>query len=224
MARRDVLGGMLSAHDAVTEKRETRRRSVLGEAMEVVALVASEYPSASEMPGARMLADVRHERFTQAIARGMTITDASRFAGYQTPQPLLLENEHVLNRIAYYRRLGVEAAGVTQERISRELAAIGFANVRDAVAWAGQTIVLQPSDKLDDATAAAIAEVKRTKEGLSIKMHDKIGALKHLGSSFGMFVDRREVSGPGGRPIELITPDVDPQKAAEAYMDLVKET
>lgn len=224
MSRRDVLGKILDAHDTMTVDRAPgRRRNVLGDAMEVVALVAAEYPSASEMPGARMLADVRQERFTQGIARGMTVVEASRFGGYPGSQSILLENDHILNRIAYHRRLGVEAADVTQERIARELSAIAFANMRDAVEWAGSAIQLKPSETLDDATASAVSEVKQTKEGLSIKMHDKQAALKQLGSHLGMFVERREISGPGGKPITAITSDMDPQKAMEAYMDLVKE-
>lgn len=221
--RRNVLGEVQSRSDQQTSQEGTprRRRNILA-AMEVTSLVASEYHCASEMPGAHMLADVRHERFTQGIARGMNLADASTHAGFKSPQPDLLLNDHILNRIAYWRRLGAEAAGVTAERIERELASIAFSDLRKAVIWSGRTISLKGSDELDDATASAISEIKETKDGLAFKMHDKLGALGKLMSHIGMGVSRHEISGPNGKPIEHITSDMDAQKAAEAYMALIK--
>jgi len=56
-------------------------------------------------------------------------------------------------------------------------------------------IALIPSDQIDDDTAAAIAEIRQTKEGLAIKMHDKRGALVDIGRHLGMFKDKLELSG-----------------------------
>jgi len=56
-------------------------------------------------------------------------------------------------------------------------------------------IALIPSDQIDDDTAAAIAEIRQTKEGLAIKMHDKKGALVDIGRHLGMFKDKLELSG-----------------------------
>jgi len=56
-------------------------------------------------------------------------------------------------------------------------------------------IALVPSDEIDDDTAAAISEVRQTKEGLAIKMHDKKGALVDIGRHLGMFKDKLELSG-----------------------------
>jgi hypothetical protein len=41
--------------------------------------------------------------------------------------------------------------------------------------------------------SAAISEVKKTKEGISIKFHDKLGALEKIGRELGMFIERKEV-------------------------------
>jgi hypothetical protein len=49
---------------------------------------------------------------------------------------------------------------------------------------------------LGDHVSAAISEVKKTKDGISIKFHDKLGALQKL----GMFIDRSEVR--HGRALE----------------------
>jgi phage terminase small subunit len=47
------------------------------------------------------------------------------------------------------------------------------------------------------------AGVKKTKDGLEIKTRDQDAALKNLSAYLGMSVERRELSGPGGKPISL---------------------
>ncbi len=57
------------------------------------------------------------------------------------------------------------------------------------------SIDLTDSEELDDATAAAVAEVAQTKEGVRIKLHDKRAALVDIGRHLGMFTDKVEHSG-----------------------------
>lgn len=59
--------------------------------------------------------------------------------------------------------------------------------------------------------------VKRTKDGLEILMEDRAKALENVARHLGMFVERREISGPGGKPVELVTKDMSPKEAADAY-------
>lgn len=50
--------------------------------------------------------------------------------------------------------------------------------------------------------------VKRTKDGIEIKIADKDKAREQANRIIGAFVDRKEISGPGGVPINVtITPD-----------------
>lgn len=55
------------------------------------------------------------------------------------------------------------------------------------------SIELMDSEQLDDDTAAAVAEVAQTKEGVKIKLNDKLGALTQIGRHLGMFTDKLEV-------------------------------
>ncbi len=57
------------------------------------------------------------------------------------------------------------------------------------------SIELADSEELDDDTAAAVAEVAQTKEGVRIKLHDKRAALVDIGRHLGMFTDRVEHTG-----------------------------
>jgi phage terminase small subunit len=104
---------------------------------------------------------------------------------------------------------------VTVERVVREYARIGFADIRRAVKWrslitevgedeetgepltrAANEVALVSSDELDEDTALAIAEVAQTKDGaLRVKLHSKLGALDSLARHLGMFNDRVTVNG-----------------------------
>jgi len=47
------------------------------------------------------------------------------------------------------------------------------------------------------------AGVKQTKDGFEIKMRDQDKALENVARHLGMFVDKKEISGPDGGPIEI---------------------
>ncbi|PXX60694.1 phage terminase small subunit [Pseudomonas sp. LAMO17WK12:I10] len=99
-----------------------------------------------------------------------------------------------------------DRVGITQDMVLRELAKIGFSDIRKVVRW-GETMVrmvdgeeecaedmvpyhglaLIDSAEIDDETAGAIAEVSQGKEGLKVKLHDKKGALVDIGRHLGMF-------------------------------------
>lgn len=135
----------------------------------------------------------------------------------------LFDNRAVIDAKATER--AIEKLAITKEAVLGELAKIGFADIRKAVEWRGnmtretdqpdggdvlvikeitnQQVRLIDSDKIDDDTAAAIAEVRQSPTGgLSIKLHDKRGALVDLGRHLGLFKERVELTGKDGKPIE----------------------
>lgn len=120
---------------------------------------------------------------------------------------------------------------ITADRVLSELAKIGFADIRRAIKWYSQTNVaaidddpdsqalvdegavrfavqnqveLVSSDEIDDATAAAIAEIGQSSTGaLKVKLHDKRAALVDIGKHLGMFKERVEHTGKDGGAIEF---------------------
>ncbi len=106
---------------------------------------------------------------------------------------------------AQRRRLATE--GITPDRVLKELARLGFADIREVVSWSGNVtemgfnedtgemnlaasnrVALVDSDKLSADAAAAVAEVSQTKEGaLKVKMHDKKAPLIALAKHLGLF-------------------------------------
>lgn len=81
---------------------------------------------------------------------------------------------------------------ITQDSVVRELAKLGFADIRKAVNWGSKPsptddpsareypVELVSSEEMDDDTAAAVSEVALTAQGVKIKMHDKRAALESL--------------------------------------------
>jgi len=71
-----------------------------------------------------------------------------------------------------------------------------------------------------------IAAVKRTKDGLEVKMRDQDGAINTIAQILKMLVNKSEVSGPDGGPIPvagvLATLPVDANQAAQVYQRMME--
>ena len=127
---------------------------------------------------------------------------------------------------------------ITQDMVLRELAKIGFSDIRKIVRWGntelrqgvdadGESVtepyhglMLVGADDLDDDTAAAIAEISESAQGLKVKLHDKKGALVDIGRHLGMFPSRTEITGKNGGPIQ--TQEVRDMSDAELDAELAR--
>lgn len=97
-----------------------------------------------------------------------------------------------------------ERAGVEAERIIEEFKRLAFSDLRDAVRWRGSEMVLRDSDDLTPDAARAIREVVETvtdrEDGgqtvrRSVKLHDKLGALRDLARILGLYPNAERGSG-----------------------------
>lgn len=92
---------------------------------------------------------------------------------------------------------------ITADMVLRELAKVGFSDLRDVATWTEDGVEFKPSADLDDDAAKTIKSVKskrRTttdKEGnisetveLEITREDKVAALEKIGRHLGMFNDK----------------------------------
>lgn len=103
---------------------------------------------------------------------------------------------------------------VTQERILKELALLGFSNMMDYVSLTDDGLASVDFSALTRDQAAAIHEIKVDRivtgksksdedgpapqiEKVTFKLADKRAALVDLGKHLGMFIDRKEVGKPG---------------------------
>lgn len=83
-------------------------------------------------------------------------------------------------------------------------------------------MALKPLDQWTDEMCAALKSIKHGPNGPEIVLHDKIAANFNIGKYLAMFVDRKEVSAPGGGPVQLVTTTMNVKEAAEAYASTLK--
>lgn len=74
---------------------------------------------------------------------------------------------------------------------------------------AGETaVILTDTSKLRGPELRLFAGAKQTKNGIEIKMRDQDAALANISGYLGMKLEKRELSGPGGGPVPLVTLDL----------------
>lgn len=171
----------------------------------------------------------KQEAFVREYLIDLNATAAARRAGYSARTadrigPELLGKTCVAEAIREAQAKRAERTEITQDMVLRELAKIGFADMRKLLKWTGNLpkmdvdaaedtgeveicvanfIQLFDSDELDDDIVGAISEISQTKDGaLKVKLHDKQAALVNIGRHLGMFKDRVEHTGKDGGPIE----------------------
>ena len=102
---------------------------------------------------------------------------------------------------------------ITQDRVLREYAKLGFFDPRKLFNADGSPREIAD---LDDDTAAAIAglDIAEIYEGTGdsrrfvgyikkYKIANKIGALDSMAKHLGLFIDRQEITGPDGGPLQM---------------------
>ena len=76
-----------------------------------------------------------------------------------------------------------------------------------------ERVIPKDTRNLSPSGRALFAGIEKTAQGLKVKTHDQHAALRDIGKHLGMFVDRKELAGPGGAAlfpstIELVAVDV----------------
>lgn len=113
---------------------------------------------------------------------------------------------------------------ITADMVLKEYAKLGFSNITDYLKVVNepfevdgkelttQAVQIFETDKIDRSKLDAVAEIKQTKEGISLKLHDKKGALDSIARHLGMFVDNVNTKVSGGlnntnQDLSNMTPD-----------------
>jgi phage terminase small subunit len=174
-----------------------------------------------------VLENPKHEAFSQGLAKGLSASEAYVAAGYKESRSAasrLSTNVNVEARIAELVNKGAEKAGTSIAHVLSELTRLGFSDIRKAFTESGSIL---PPAEWDDDFAAAVAGIEvvsrntneKDDEGRmviehvhKIKFWDKNSALEKLAKHLGMFIDRTELTGANGGPIETV--DLPPLEAA----------
>lgn len=153
----------------------------------------------------------RQQCFVEEYLIDLNASQAAIRAGYSTDNAntegsRLLANVNIRARIDVALAERSKRTGVNAEIVIQELARIALVNPMNIIDPDTGGI---KAGAVDDVAAIASVRVKvtPTKNGDTIerevRMADKIKALELLGKHLGMFVDRKEITGKDGGPIQL---------------------
>jgi len=97
---------------------------------------------------------------------------------------------------------------ITADMVLREYAKIGFSNISDylkvemkqgatddGTPITYKAVDIFVTDQIDRDKLDAVAEIKQTRDGIALKLHDKKGALDSIARHLGMFTDKVEHTG-----------------------------
>src|SRR5438552_3998220 len=173
----------------------------------------------------------KQARFVEEYLIDLNANQAAIRAGYSAKTAneqgaRLLAKASVSGPISEALKARSERTLLTADHVLEELAKIGFADIRKAVQWGkglavpdetgemriANGVAMIDSSELDDQTAAAIAEVAQTRDGIKIKFHDKRAALMDIGRHLGMFKERVEMTGKDSGPLQVETSMTDVAK------------
>jgi phage terminase small subunit len=150
-------------------------------------------------------------------------TEAARQAGYKGNDNTLSQVAHEnlrkpKIRKAIEKKLGrkLDALEISSERVLKELALIGFMDIKNILEWGPDGVRLKDSADLGELTKA-VASIKEKRVILGhdkeagkdilkvtteIKLHNKTKALTKLGEHLKLFTQKHEHTGKDGGPIE----------------------
>ncbi|MDE6838733.1 MAG: terminase small subunit [Acutalibacter sp.] len=131
----------------------------------------------------------KQKRFVQEYLVDLNATAAAQRAGYKDPnigRQLITKNNvsAAIQEAIDKRRNRVE---ITQDRVLQELAAIAFAKGTDYASIISGVVMTNDTQELTQDQKAAIVAIKQTKEGVEVKLGNKLKALELLGKHLGVF-------------------------------------
>jgi phage terminase small subunit len=154
---------------------------------------------------------VQQERFVREYFKDFNAKKAARRAGYSAKTvdsqgAQLLSNPKVLQAIEQQQAVLARKLDLSSEKVLRELAKIGFANMRDflTIGPDGQPVLNWAELTHDQAAALSEVTVTEVPSGgrkVRFRLHDKRQALVDLGKHLGLFVERSQVTVVGD-PVE----------------------
>jgi phage terminase small subunit len=162
---------------------------------------------------AKKLSD-KERLFVEGYLQTLNKREAAKYAGYTQATANrrafdVFNRPHVREAI---EQLLQTRAGVTKAWIIDQLVEIAQTKATDICEWNEIGLRLKNFDEIEADKIGAVAEIEETrvvdKKGndvitIKIKTHNRHQALKDLAKIFRMEVERQEISGPNGGPVEV---------------------
>lgn len=142
----------------------------------------------------------KQKRFVAEYLIDLNATQAAIRAGYSEKTAYsmgqrLLKNVEIQQAIAEAMQKRADRTEITQDRVLKELAALGFYDIADYAAVDGGHAVLKATADIPKEKRAAIVSIKEGQGGLEVKLADKLRALEMIGKHLGMFTEMVKING-----------------------------
>lgn len=168
-----------------------------------------------------MALTAKQQRFVEEYMIDLNATQAAIRSGYSANTAMeqgyqLLQKTSVQEAIQKAMEARSKRTQITADRVLEEYAKIGFSNITDYLkvndrqvetdtgTETYQVVEIFGTDGIEKEKLAAVSEIKQTKEGIALKLHDKKGALDSIARHLGMFVDKQQVEHSGAITIEKL--------------------
>lgn len=138
-------------------------------------------------------------RFVEEYLVDLNASAACLRAGYKTHHPdalsgRIMSRPHIQAAISAAMAERGKRTEITADRVIKELAKVGFGDLRAVMKWGPNGVELKDSQGLSDDAAAIVQEVSETQGERTttrrLKTNDKVKALELLGRHLGMFKDQ----------------------------------
>jgi phage terminase small subunit len=152
----------------------------------------------------------KQKRFCEEYMIDLNATQAAIRAGYseKTAKDIACENlakPNIQQKISELQKAISERTQITADMVIKELAKVGFSNISDYLKVLDKEVDLGDSkdgtpnkiivrdveifltDEVGREKMAVVSEIKRTRDGVSLRLHDKVKALEDLGKHLGVF-------------------------------------
>lgn len=166
-----------------------------------------------------MALTAKQQRFCEEYIVDLNATQAAIRAGYSpnTASETGYENlrkPQIAEHIQELMDKRSERTEITADMVLKEYAKIGFSSITDylkveesemiidfvgegdkkrPVTQTVQSVKIFDTDSVETVKMHAVAEIKQTKDGIALKLHDKKGALDSIARHLGMFKDKTEI-------------------------------
>ena len=134
----------------------------------------------------------KQTRFVEEYVVDFNAAGAARRAGYsqKTATEIGAENlrkPHIARALQAKQTRLTARTEITAEKVLREYARLGFADIRDVLELRGGQVFVKDSTEWTEDQAAAISEIAQLKDGsIRVKQHSKTHALDALGRYLGL--------------------------------------
>lgn len=147
----------------------------------------------------------RQLAFCEEYLIDLNATQAAIRAGYsdknaKSQAARLLMNADVQQGIQELKAQRSKRTEITADFVLQQLVAIASSHITDVVNVVNECVeredgsfinvpyvVVKDTEELTEAQKASIASIKQTRNGIEVKMHDKVATLKLIGDHLGMF-------------------------------------